>query len=80
MNPADVRAAVRDELARIAPEVDFEAIDPTADLRDEIDIDSMDFLNLVTGLHQRSGINIPEADYPKLESLRGLIDYITQRL
>jgi len=79
MNPIDVSAVVRDELGAIAPEVEFDSIDPTADLRDAIDIDSMDFLNLVTALHERLGVEIPEADYPKLATLQGVIDYLAAR-
>ena len=78
MNPTEVRAVLKDELARIAPEIEFESIDPAANLRDQIDIDSMDFLNLVTALHQRLGIDIPEADYPSLASLQSAIAYLTR--
>jgi len=67
-------------LARIAPDIDFEAIDPTADLRDEADIDSMDFLNLLTGLHARLGVEIPEADIAKLITVQGAIDYLAGKL
>jgi acyl carrier protein len=76
MSPNDIRAVVKDELGRIAPEVEFEGIDVTLDLREQIDIDSMDFLNLITGLHTRLGIEIPEADYPKLSTLEGVISYL----
>jgi acyl carrier protein len=78
MNPTDVRAVFRDELARIAPEVEFEGIDPKASLREQCDIDSLDFLNLVTALHKRLGVDIPEADYPRLETLQGVIDYLAR--
>jgi len=80
MSPADIRAVIEDELARIAPDIEFEAIDPNADLRDEADIDSMDFLNLVTALHSRLGVEIPEADNPKLTTLQGAIDYLAGKL
>jgi acyl carrier protein len=80
MTPTEIQAVIKDELARIAPEVEFESIDPTADLRDEADIDSMDFLNLVTALHVRLGVEIPEADNPKLVTLASAIDYLTAKL
>lgn len=79
MSTIDVRAVFEDELGRIAPEVDFDSIDPTADLRDQVDIDSMDFLNLVTALHERLGVDIPETDYPKLATLQGVLDYLARR-
>jgi acyl carrier protein len=80
MTPQDIRAVLKDELARIAPEIEFEAIDPSADLRDEADIDSMDFLNLLTALHVRLGVEIPEADNAKLITVQGAIDYLAAKL
>jgi acyl carrier protein len=76
MTPTDIRAVIKDELGRIAPEIDFEGIDPALDLREQIDIDSMDFLNLITALHQRLHVDIPEADYPKLSTLNAAIEYL----
>jgi acyl carrier protein len=78
MTPNEIRAVIQDELGRIAPEVEFDSIDPGADLREQIDIDSMDFLNLVTALHQRLGVDIPETDYQKLATLKGIIDYLSE--
>ena len=71
---------VMQELNNIAPEVDLANIDPAADLREAVDIDSMDFLNLVTALHHRTGIDIPEIDYPKLDTLSGIIAYLGAKL
>jgi len=79
MSPAEIRAVLKDELARIAPDIDFEAIDPAADLRDEADIDSMDFLNWVTALHARLGVEIPEADNSKLITVDGAIAYLAEK-
>ena len=77
MNENEIRKIMQDELSKIvqeelnniAPEVDLTTVDPAANLREAIDIDSMDFLNLVTALHHRTGIDIPEIDYPKLATL-----------
>ena len=71
---------VKEELNNIAPEVDLTTVDPAADLREAIDIDSMDFLNFVTALHHRTGIEIPEVDYPKLATLSGIVAYLETRL
>jgi acyl carrier protein len=79
MSPDDIRAVLKDELGRIAPEIEFEAIPPDALLRQEIDIDSMDFLNLVTALHQRLKVDIPEADYPQLATIRGALAYLSTK-
>jgi acyl carrier protein len=80
MSEADTRKIVQEELNNIAPEVDLATVDPAADLREAIDIDSIDFLNLVTALHHRTGIEIPEVDYPKLATLSGIVTYLEARL
>lgn len=80
MTPEDIRAAVIRELRRIAPETNPAAIDPAADLRDELDIDSMDFLNFLTALHKTLGIDIPDADSPKLATLDGAVAYVAGKL
>ena len=80
MTGNDVRAAVVEALARIAPEVDPASIDPIRSLRDELDLDSMDFLNFVQSLHRRLGVDIPEADYPRLLSLDGAVAYLTAKV
>ena len=64
MTGKEVEGILREELRQIAPEVDMNMMDPDADLREEFDIDSMDFLNLVTALGQRLRLDMPEEDYP----------------
>ncbi|MGE0224736.1 MAG: acyl carrier protein [Acetobacteraceae bacterium] len=76
MNDADARALIISVLSDIAPEADFDALPGKAVLRDELDLDSMDFLNFVTGLHERTGRDIPEADYPLLATMDGAIAYL----
>lgn len=76
----DVRAIVQEELGNIAPEMDIAAVDPAADLREALDIDSMDFLNFVTAMHRRLGVNVPEVDYPKLATLDGAVAYLEAKL
>jgi len=80
MSDIDIRKMLQEELNNIAPEVDIAGVDPTADLRDVIDIDSMDFLNFITAVHHRLNIDIPEIDYPKLVTLDGAIAYIGAKL
>ena len=69
------RTLVVELLADIAPEADLGDVDDNEDLRPALDIDSMDFLNLIIALHERTGIDIPEADYPRLFTLVGIADY-----
>ena len=80
MNEDEIRAAVIAELGNIAPETDAATIDPEADLREELDIDSLDFLNFITALHKKLGVNIPESDYPKLLTIKGAIGYLAAKL
>jgi acyl carrier protein len=80
MNSAEIRKVVQEELNNIAPEADLANVNPAADLREAIDIDSMDFLNFIIAIHHRLGIDIPEIDYPKLVTLDGAIAYIDAKL
>ncbi len=66
-------------LGGIAPEVDLSQVRPGADLRDELDIDSMDFLRFAVGLAERLGVEVPESDYPLIRSLDGCVAYLAQR-
>lgn len=76
MTDGEIRQAVREALGNVAPEVDFNTIDPAKDLRDQIDIDSVDFLNFVIGLHKALNIEIPDADVAKLTTLNGCVNYL----
>jgi acyl carrier protein len=76
VNETQALAAVTAALAGIAPEVDLGTVDEAARLRDEIDLDSLDFLNLVQALHDATGVDVPEADYARVESLRDLVRYL----
>ena len=80
MNDIDIRKVVQEELNNIAPEVDLATIDPASDLREAIDINSMDFLNFITAIHHRVGVEIPELDYPKLVTLDGAVAYVAAKL
>jgi acyl carrier protein len=80
MSDIDIRKVVQEELNNIAPEIDMTGVDPAADLREALDIDSMDFLNFITAIHHRLGIDVPEIDYPKLITLNGAIGYIQTKL
>lgn len=80
MTEVDIRKVLHEELNNIAPEIDMSAVDPAADLREALDIDSMDFLNFITAIHNRLGIDIPEIDYRKLVTLDKASAYIESKL
>jgi len=72
----ELRTLVISVLTEVAPDIDATAIDPDTDLTEQLDIDSMDFLNIVVAVHERTGIEIPERDYPKLSTLNDAVTYL----
>jgi acyl carrier protein len=79
MTPDEIRKVIVDALTRIAPEINPASIRPDAQFRDEFDLDSIDFLNFVLALHERLGIDIPEADYSKLSTLDRAVQYLVEK-
>ena len=75
---ADIRAGVVAELTAIAPEVDEADISDTELLRDQVDLDSMDWLNFLVRLHKRFEVDIPESQYASLRTVDNLTSYIDQ--
>lgn len=80
MDDAHLRREVLEALQGIAPEVEPETLHGDRPLRDEVDLDSMDWLRFLAALHQRLGVNIPEADYQQLTTLDVLLAYLCRRL
>ena len=78
MTPDDIRAAVLRALGGVAPEADLEHLKSDVGFREQLDIDSMDFLNIVVEINSRTGIEIPERDYPKLSTLNGAVSYLAR--
>jgi len=79
MSADDVRGEVIAALKSIAPELEEAELDPARPLRDQIDLDSMDWLNVIVALHERLKVDIPEADYAKLVTLEDLVAYLRAR-
>jgi acyl carrier protein len=78
MTEAEIRSTVLGIVGEIAPEADLARIDPDATLRDQLDLDSMDVLNVMIALHEALQVDIPETDYAKLGSLNGAVAYLAQ--
>ena len=78
MTEAEIRQIAIGILGDIAPDTDPSTLAGGQDIREGLDIDTMDFLNFVVALHQRTGVDIPEADYPKLFTLDGVARYLAQ--
>ena len=79
MTREEIHKAVLDALAGVAPELDASALDPKADLRDALDLDSIDHLNFVVALHKATGIDVPQNDYRRMATLDGCVDYLFGR-
>jgi acyl carrier protein len=80
LTDSEIKELVVGELRKLAPEVDADVIDPQGDLRDQVDLDSMDLLHLMIAIHEVTGVDIPEADYPQMATLNGCIAYLRTRI
>ena len=76
MTNDEIRAAVIAALQRVAPELDPAQLRPEVPIRDQVDLDSMDFLNFVQNLYDTLGVDIPETAYRAVATLNGCVDYI----
>lgn len=79
MTETQVKDVILKGLAKIAPEADLNILAPDDNLREALDIDSYDFLSFLIGLSDDLGVEVPEADYGKLGTLRTMIDYLVAR-
>jgi acyl carrier protein len=79
MTREEIRAAYLEELVRVAPDIDPDTVADDDHLQEDLELDSMDVLNFVTALHERFGIDVPEADYPEIATIRLATRYIAAR-
>jgi acyl carrier protein len=80
MNKDEVKSLIIRLYSRIAPDVDFDSIDPDADFRGETEIDSMDFFNFLVALKRETGFDVPVADYGQLNTLNTAAAYVAKAL
>lgn len=76
MDSDSIRRAVIDSVLEIAPEADFARVNPGHSLREQLELDSFDFLNLLVALQERVGVAVPESDYRLVDSLDGMVAYL----
>ncbi|KTD05352.1 acyl carrier protein [Fluoribacter gormanii] len=76
----EIRMVILQSLHQIAPEIDFQNISPDTILREEYEIDSMDFLRFIVLLHEKLKIDIPEKDYPRLATLKSSLTYLNEKI
>lgn len=79
VTPDQIKDTVLRLLGEIAPEADLTGLKPDLSFRDQLDLDSMDFLNFVILLHKTFGVEIPESDYPKYATLKGCVEQLSDK-
>ncbi|MBY6069403.1 acyl carrier protein [Leisingera aquaemixtae] len=77
MTQTGMRALFLEELTRVAPDIDPAEVSDTDHLQEDLELDSMDVLNLAAALHQRLGIDIPEADYAQIATVGSAVRYLS---
>jgi len=80
MTEQEYRAAYLEELTRVAPDIDPATVGDDEHIQEDLELDSMDVLNLVTALHERLGVDIPEADYPQIATLKLAVAYLASAM
>jgi acyl carrier protein len=78
MTENEVRERIFEILHRIAPEADLNRLDPNENIREALDIDSFDFLNVLVAVNEKFGVNIPESDYRQVATLTGIVAYLNK--
>ena len=80
MTPDEIRAAVLRALGAIAPEADLARLDPAHPIRDQLDLDSVDFMNFLLEVDRELHVDVPEADYGRVPTLDRCVAYLAERL
>lgn len=79
MTDAELKKTILSKLTDVAPELDPADVQDGTDLRNDLDLDSMDFLNFIIGLSEDLGIDIPERDYPRLDTVTAIVAYVRDK-
>jgi len=80
MAPAEIREAIIEILEDIAPDEDLSSLDDAQAFRDQLELDSMDFLDIVMELRKRYRVQVPEEDYGNLNSMASTVEYLTPKM
>ena len=80
MTNDEVKKIVLDIIEDVAPDEDITGLNPDESLRDQLDLDSMDFLDIVMELRKRHKVEVPSEDYPHLATLAGCVTYLTPKM
>ena len=80
MSTEDVKKAIIKEILNIAPEIEESEIKEDENIQQSLEIDSFDFLNILTALNDKLGVEVPEADYEKVATLNKMAEYFSKRI
>ncbi|HJP18268.1 MAG TPA: acyl carrier protein [Nitrospinota bacterium] len=80
MSKEEIREIIYNIIKDIAPDEDLSNLDDSGTIRDQIELDSMDFLDIVLELRKRYKVDVPEEDYPKLATINGCVEYLEPKL
>lgn len=80
MTPAEIRVAVLRALMRVAPEADAARLDAARPVREQLDLDSIDFMRFLIALQEQVGVDVPESAYAEVASIDGCVNYVASRL
>ena len=78
--PEEIKNVILDILTDIAPDEDLTGLKDEVNFRDQLELDSMDFLDIVMELRKRYSVNVPETDYPELASMTSTVSYLTPKM
>ncbi|MEA3372855.1 MAG: phosphopantetheine-binding protein [Campylobacterota bacterium] len=79
MTKEEIKNTIIEQILEIAPEIEEEEIEPNENLQRSLEIDSFDFLKVLTALNEHLGVEVPEADYGKVDTLEHMADYFSER-
>lgn len=80
MNKEQIKTSIIEQILIIAPDLEYDDIPSDENLQNSLEIDSYDFLHLLTALYEQLGVQVPEADYGKLDTLNRMAEYFTKRI
>ena len=80
MNKEQIKTSIIDQILIIAPDLEYDDIPSDENLQNALEIDSYDFLHLLTALYEQLGVQVPEADYGKVDTLNRMAEYFTKRI
>jgi acyl carrier protein len=75
MNEEAIKSAIVEAILQIAPEVEADEIEPDANIQRSLEIDSFDFLKILTALNEKLGVEVPESDYAEVDTLNRMARY-----